>query len=177
MILMLWVNPLTLHANETEDYQQARSWFNQALDERDGALDHAIEQFSQLLNTHSDLPVYRAYLGACKTLKGRDAWMPWDKMRYTEQGLDEIDKALNTLNESHNARLLLGASLRLQTMLIAATTFLNLPDNIFHRHAKGMRILGKMMIDPAYASSSKNFKKAAKKLQTGAAALANRSGA
>ena len=161
MILTLWANPPMLHADETADFQQARIWFNQALYSNEGALKHATKQFTQLLSTNPDHPVYRAFLGACKTLKGREAWMPWDKMRYTELGLDDIDKALNLLDETHDTKLLLGTSLRLQTMLVAATTFLNVPDKIFHRHAKGVRYLGKLMVDPAYASSSETFKQAA----------------
>jgi len=149
-----------LHADETADFQQARVWFNQALDSNENALEHASKQFTQLLSTNPDHPVYRAYLGACKTLKGREAWMPWNKMRYTEQGLDDIDKVLNTLDETHDDRRLLGTSLRLQTLLVAASTFLNLPDKIFHRHTKGVRYLGKIMADPAYASSSETFKQA-----------------
>ena len=141
-------------------FAQAQTLFEQALQEQDGALDQALRQFEALSEQHPENPVYRAYLGACMTLLGRDAWMPWNKMRYTEHGLDKLDQALKTLDERHDNRSLAGTSLRLQTMLIAATTFLNLPEHIFHRHARGARILGKIMHDPKYTSSSAAFKKA-----------------
>jgi len=171
MLLALWATPFTLHADETTDYHQAWAWFDQALDDKDGALEKSITQFSQLHNDNPDHPVYRAYLGACKTLQGRDAWMPWNKMRHTEQGLDQIDKALDSLNPKHDSIKIQGVPLYLETMLVAANTFIQVPDSIFHRHAKGIRLLGKIKIHPAYAKTPDGFKaavqQALKKAQVG----------
>jgi tetratricopeptide (TPR) repeat protein len=160
MLITLWMIPLHLHAAEDAvNFEQARAWFNQALDKKDGALEQATEQFEQLLTANPGHPVYQSYLGACKTLQGRDAWMPWNKMRYSEQGLDQIDKALDSLNNRHDSEKLQGVPLSLQTMLVAAVTFLNMPDNIFHRHARGKRLLKTIIDHPAYALTPEPFKK------------------
>ena len=48
--------------------------------------------------------------------------------------------------------------LDLETMLVAANTFIHIPDNIFHRRAKGVRLLGKIKIHPAHAKTPDGFK-------------------
>jgi len=144
---------------QAETFSKASATFMQALHGQEGALVKAIEQFNQLSRREPDNPVYQAYLGACKTLQAREAWMPWNKMRYAEQGLEIIDRALNKLGPEDDKRTINGASRRLQTLLIAAQTYIGLPDDIFHRRAKGQRILKKMVTMPAFLTASQSFRK------------------
>jgi len=158
MLLSLLIAPHALYADETTDYHQARTWFNQALDGKDDVLDRSMEQFEKLLVAHPENLVYRSYLGACQTLEGRDAWMPWNKIRYTEKGLDTIDKALDALTLKDDELNIEGVSSRLVTMLVAASAFIRVPDHIFHRRAKGKKLLDKIVKHRAYASTPVFFK-------------------
>jgi len=145
------------HATEVS-FAQAHTAFIQALNEKDGALDRATEKFRALLKEHPNHPVYLAYLGACKALEGRSAWLLWNKMRYGEQGLDQIDRALNALRRKHDIEKLQGVPLSLHTMFVAATTFLDMPDEVFHRRDRGKRLLQKIINHPAYALAPDDFK-------------------
>ncbi len=154
----LFLLPWLSHAEEGS-FAQARAVFTQALHEQDGALERATEKFAHLHDSEPDNPVYLAYLGACKTLEGRDAWMPWNKMRYGEEGLEMIDEALSSLEEQDRQSMPDGVSRRFYTKLIAAQTFLHMPDDIFHRRAKGKRLLQNIMKAPMFSATPKSFRK------------------
>jgi len=160
ILLITLATMSTSYADEITDYQQARLSFEQALDDQDGALERAITQFGSLLENHVDNPVYQSYLGACTTLQGRDAWMPWNKMRYAEYGLDKIDKVLSILKYQHISTSLQGVSPYLETMLVAANTFIYVPDRVFHRRSKGKRLLSSIVSHPDYAAMPDDFKSA-----------------
>jgi len=53
--------------------------------------------------------LFLAYQGSSYTLVGRDAWMPWNKIGYTEKGLDMIGKALRMLKPKHDFEKMRGA--------------------------------------------------------------------
>lgn len=151
--------PGDLHADESA-FAQARSVFMQALQEQDGALDRATAQFESLVRSEPGNPVYLAYLGACTALHAREAWMPWSKMHYGEQGLEMIDRALGTAEKKNRETMLDGVPLMLRTQFIAAQTFIDMPDAIFHRRDRGRRLLKKIIRVPEFAVAPASFRQA-----------------
>ncbi|MBI3372545.1 MAG: hypothetical protein HY017_12445 [Betaproteobacteria bacterium] len=123
-------------------------------------VDPTIAAFEALARAEPRNPVYAAYLGSALSLRARDAWMPWNKLKYTEQGLDHIDRALESLKPEHDKLLLRGTPASLETRLVAARTFIKLPDGIFHRRAAGKKLLADLIKHPAYAASPAAFQAA-----------------
>ena len=86
--------------------------------------------------------------------------MPWNKLKYAEQGLDDIDRALNSLKPEHDKQSLRGTPASLETRLVAARTFIKLPDGIFHRRAAGKKLIDALIKHPAFATSPAAFQSA-----------------
>lgn len=93
------------------------------------------------------------YLGSTQTLMGRDAWMPWNKMKYTEQGLATISKGLDLLASQPVA---LDKQARIQGLpesllarSIAASTFTSLPD-MFNHFERGYDLFLDLLDEPSF---------------------------
>jgi hypothetical protein len=122
------------------------------------AVDAAVSAFEALSRAEPANPVPAAYLGSAKSMRAREAWMPWNKIKYAEEGLDQIDRALAMLAPEHDRRLMRGVPESLETKLVAASTFLKLPDDVFHRRAAGRRLLAEVLASPAYPSAPAGFR-------------------
>ncbi|MCE3261428.1 MAG: hypothetical protein K0R43_507 [Pseudoduganella sp.] len=116
------------------------------------ARDASIEAFEKLSTSQPGNPVYLAYQGAGFTLRGRDAMMPWDKLKFTEKGADMIEKALSLLAPEHDTLLLNGTPASIETRLVAANTLLALPD-FMNRRTGGKRALQAALDSPALAQA------------------------
>jgi hypothetical protein len=138
--------------------------FDAALREFDAArvdekrLDAAVAALRALPADPQRQPLQAAYLGSALALQGKAAWMPWSKMKLTEQGLDQLDAALAMLKPEHGAVLVRGVPLALQTRLVAAATFVAVPDGLFHRRADGRKLLAALRADPLLATAPAAFR-------------------
>ena len=141
----------------------AAKTFAQARDGENGRIEPAIAAFETLARAEPAQPLYAAYLGSAISLKARDAWMPWSKMKYSEEGLDHIDRALGTLKPDHDRQLMRGVPVSLETRFVAASTFIKLPDGIFHRRAAGQKLLDELQRNPALAAAPEPFRSAVQK--------------
>jgi hypothetical protein len=139
-------------------FVRALEAFDRARSGDTNATEPAIAAFEALVRIEPQQPVYAAYLGSALTLKGRDAWMPWNKMRYVDQGTDRIDAALAALKPEHERRLLRGVPVSLETRFVAATTFIKIPDAIFHRRADGKKLLAGILRDPELVAAPLDFR-------------------
>ena len=63
-------------------------------------VDTVYAELMQQITTDGNDALSLVYLGSTQTLMGRDAFMPWNKMKYTEQGLATISKGLDLLSAS-----------------------------------------------------------------------------
>ena len=104
------------------------------------------------------LALAAACLGSALALQGKAAWMPWNKMKFTEQGLDQLDSALAMLKPEHGAVMVRGVPVALQTRLVAAATFVAVPDGLFHRRADGRKLLAALRADPLLAAAPAAFR-------------------
>jgi hypothetical protein len=103
-------------------------------------------------------PLLSACLGSALAMQGKAAWMPWNKMKLTEQGLDQLDAALGQLKPEHGTVLVRGVPVALQTRLVAAATFVAVPDGLFHRRADGRKLLATLRADPLLAVAPASFR-------------------
>jgi hypothetical protein len=138
--------------------------FEAALREFDAAradekrVDAAIAALRGLPADPQRQPLQAACLGSALTLQGKAAWMPWSKMKYTEQGLDQLDAALAMLKPEHATVAVRGVPVSLQTRLVAAATFVAVPDGLFHRRADGRKQLAALRADPLLAAAPAAFR-------------------
>lgn len=125
----------------------------------DGAqIGNAIAAFETLMRQAPQEPLYLAYLGSALALKAGAAWMPWTKMKYAEQGLDHLDHALAALSPRDESRSLRGTPVALETRLVAATTFLKVPDDLFHRRAQAGRLIAQVLAYPSLTALPAGFR-------------------
>lgn len=151
-ILALSAAP-ALRAEAPPDFAAAAAVFQKAAANESGATDEAVHRFQQLSATDSPLsPLFLAYLGAAQSLQGRDAWMPWTKMRATERGLNTLEKALRRLEPRHDRELARGTPVSVEVRLVAATTFIAVPS-MFNRYDQGKQALRDAFASPALAAA------------------------
>lgn len=117
------------------------------------AIDGAVEAFESLSRSDPSNPLYGAYLGSATGMKARAAWMPWSKMKYAEQGLDHVDRALRALKPEHDRQLMRGAPVGVETRIVAARMFLKVPDEFFHRRAAGKKLIAEVLAHPQFAAA------------------------
>ncbi len=98
------------------------------------------------------------YLGSTRTLMGRDAFLPWKKMRYSEEGLATIEKGLSLLSSQvtqssqHTAsseEIRNGLPVQMLAMAVAATTYTAMPD-MFNHFERGYDLYLNLLADPQF---------------------------
>jgi hypothetical protein len=139
-------------------FEAAPTHFNRARQGEAEQIDAAIEAFQAAPANPALQPLYSAYLGSAYALKAKAAWMPWKKLKFSEQGLDHIDGALTALRSEHDRLLVQGTPASLMTRMVAAATFVALPDGIFHRRAAGKSLFAEMRRSPLLASAPAGFR-------------------
>ena len=92
------------------------------------------------------------YLGGTETLKGDDAWMPWTQMRYTEDGLARMDKALNMIGEEQWQQQYRYLPQAIYMQATAAVTFTSVPD-FFNYQDQGMQLFKQVLNDQRFLQS------------------------
>jgi hypothetical protein len=141
-------------------FAEAQQIFMRAQQGQEKDVEPAIAAFEALARAEPRNPVYASYLGSAITLKGRDALMPWNRMKYVEEGLDQLDGALAGLKPEHDKELLRGVPVGMEARLVAANTFMRLPDGIFHRRAQGKKLVADLLKQPALAGAPASFRAA-----------------
>lgn len=123
----------------------------------ESALSSALETLSRLAQQEPGNPLLQAYLGSAETMQAKFTLFPWKKMEHCENGLAKIDKALQQLDAGHDKALVRGVPLSLETRLIAANTFLALPD-LFKRSQAGHKQLLALLSSPLLINSPEGFR-------------------
>ncbi len=162
LLLAALVAPLTFAyaQHDAAQFAVALDLYEKARAGESGQVARAIAAFEALAKAEPSQPLYGAYLGSAMALRGRDAWMPWNKIRYTEEGLDRIDQALAALRPEHDRELLRGVPVGLETRLVAGVTYIKLPDGVFHRRAAGVKLIEQLLRHPALAAAPAEFRAA-----------------
>ena len=72
--------------------------YNQAAQGDEEKVESVYEQLQGQIEKQGGDALTLVYLGSTQTLMGRDAFLPWNKMKYVEQGLGTIAKGLDMLS-------------------------------------------------------------------------------
>jgi hypothetical protein len=95
-------------------------------------------------------PVILAYAGSAEALVARDESSPIERMKGVDAGLDRIDLAVRMLGPEHDRPLPGRLPPRVETLLIAASTFLAVPDDVFHRLQEGKAMAQGVIAHPSF---------------------------
>ncbi len=124
--------------------------FIKAVDGDSSALEQSVETLTDLLQKYPHDPLVKVYFGSIYTIQGRDAWMPWNKLSYTEKGMDIMDDAIKQLYpDDEKITDYLSHSVALEVKFVAATTFVQVPD-LFGRFDQGLELMHEISEHPQY---------------------------
>ena len=91
--MLLFVSIIAAAQTSEEVFLNAEATFERGVRGSENDNESASAQFRQLSEADAENPLFLAYYGSTITIKARDAWMPWKKLKLGDQGLDLIDKA------------------------------------------------------------------------------------
>ena len=104
------------------------------------AFEKAFEGYEQWVKESPESPTAQAYYGGVLALKGRDSWMPWNKMKHTEKGLDIMAKAVDLIEKAPAASDGSALAERVDVLSLAGINFTQVPD-MFGRFEEGYGLL------------------------------------
>lgn len=129
--------------------------YNQAANGDKDKVTEVYEQLTQNVASNGADGLSLVYLGSTQTLMGRDAWMPWNKMKHTEQGLATISKGLDLVAANptpiQEQQIRQGLPESLLAKAIAGATFTALPD-MFNHFERGYDLYIELLDEPAFAA-------------------------
>lgn len=152
------LSPALAQGSADPAFAAAVARFDRARQGEESQIDPAIAALQALPASPALQPLQAVYLGSAYTLKGKAAWMPWNKLKLAEQGLDQIDQGLAALGPQHDRQRWQGTPLSLLTRMVAASTFVAVPDGRFHRRAAGGVLLAEIRRSPLLASTPEGFR-------------------
>ncbi|KZX59753.1 hypothetical protein A3712_03245 [Vibrio sp. HI00D65] len=133
LIGLALIAPTLALANPSSDVLDI---YNQAAQGNEDLVEMAYERLNDTLQQDGATPLTLVYLGSTETLMGRDALLPWNRMKYVEKGLSTIDKSLVLLKDEDQP---IHEQPRVQrlpdsylTRAMAAVTYTSLPDMFNH---------------------------------------------
>ncbi len=113
-------------------------YHDQGVAGNDDAVDKGFTCFDKILQIDPSSAIALAYRGSLWTLRARDAWWPFTKMKDVDKGVDEMDKAVDLAPDNISVRLVRGIN------------SVNLPS-MFHRLPVALKDFEHMMSDAKFA--------------------------
>ncbi len=114
------------------------AYHSQGVAGNEDAVDKGFACFDTLLSIEPTNAVALAFQGSLWTLRARDAWWPFTKMKYVDKGIDEMDKAVDLAPEDVSVRLTRGI------------TSVNLPS-MFHRLGTALKDFSFLLESAAFS--------------------------
>ncbi len=155
LLFMLLINHGSVYALETEAYHRMIRLYQQAVAGDADARDDVKVYLEQLSDSEPENALVMVYKGSVMTLEGRDAWMPWNKIKYTEKGMDLMEQALNMRLDSKEVPTYLNHSLALEIKMLCAITFTQVPK-MFGRFEQGLELIDAIVTDKRYQQLSES---------------------
>lgn len=125
--------------------------YNQAAQGDETLVDPLYADLEKLVEQEGATPLTLVYLGSTRTLMGRDAFLPWKKMRYSEEGLATIEKGLSLLSDdaANSQERRNGLPTQMLAIAVAAATYTAMPD-MFNHFERGYDLYLNLLADPQF---------------------------
>lgn len=133
-----------------ERYETAYQLYMEGAQGDKKSTQEALSQFEALVDENTGDPLALVFLGGTRTLLGRDAWMPWNKLSHTEDGLAEMNKALKLLRPEHDEWHFDDLPISIQVKSTAGITYTQVPD-FFGYFEQGYQLLLEISRSPQLA--------------------------
>ncbi len=137
----------------TDRFVRAAQLFEQARAGSTTAVIPAQEAFKDLLQTDASNPLFVAYYGSTFAMRARDGGAPWQKIKWVNAGIDNIDHALALLGPQYDSQKMRGVPISLETRLVAIATYVPLPA-LFNRMSVARQQLVVAMGSAPFATAS-----------------------
>jgi tetratricopeptide (TPR) repeat protein len=85
-----------------------RIYHDEAAQNDSKAVDKGFECFDKALELDPHNALALAYRGSLWTMRGRDAWFPFTKLKHVDHGIDEMDKAADLAPENFTIHMVRG---------------------------------------------------------------------
>lgn len=146
-LLCLGLLALAQSPNYDAELRQVYPLYQSAIEGDKSASRDAERALSELAEHYPNDPVMQLLHGSSQTLRGRDAWLPWNKLSHTEDGLDQMARALRLLTDAHQSHAFEGLPVPTYVRMTAAINFISVPD-MFGRFEHGYDLLQQLSNDP-----------------------------
>jgi len=125
--------------------------YNQAAQGDETLVEPLYADLEKLVEQEGATPLTLVYLGSTRTLMGRDAFLPWKKMRYSEEGLATIEKGLSLLSDdaANSQERRNGLPTQMLAIAVAAATYTAMPD-MFNHFERGYDLYLNLLADPQF---------------------------
>ena len=140
LLIFTWHNTVSAADYTSASFTDAYTDYLEVSDDLGGSAKNVAKAWQSLYDNDSTDPLVLVYLGSSHTMMGRDAMMPWSKLKHSETGLEEMAMALRLLNEDNSNRLFQGMPVYLHVKSIAGITFTQVPE-FFGRQEEGFYLL------------------------------------
>lgn len=131
------------------DFQAAYEAYLSVSNNEGGSAKKLAKRWDTLHRENPNDPLTLVVLGSSHTLMGRDALMPWSKLRHTEKGLEEMALAQRLITAEHDREFFRGMSVTHHVKTTAAIVYSQVPD-FFGRHEDGFYLFEDVLSDPAF---------------------------
>jgi len=150
------IGPAVL-TDTTARFVHAADLFERARAGANDALIPAQDAFRGLLQGDPNNPVYLAYYGSTFALRARDGGAPWQKIKWLNEGIGHIDRALTLLTAQYDGQQMRGVPVSLETRLVAIATYVPLPS-LFNRMDVARQQLATAMSSPQFTGASSELR-------------------
>lgn len=154
LMLIAITFPLCAHASEpkhsstySDTYRHAYQLYLAATAGDTRATRSAFEAFNRLHGESPEEPIALVLLGASQTLQGRDARMIWSRLSYTEEGLENMERALKLVTPNHDDLWFEGLPVSLLVNAVAGIVYVGVPSR-FGRFEPGLQLLSTALNHP-----------------------------
>ena len=141
----------------TARFERAAQLFEQARAGSAAAVGPAQDAFKDLLQTDPSNPLFIAYYGSTFAMRARDGGAPWQKIKWVNDSVNNIDHALSLLGPRDDTKTIRGIPISLETRLVAIATYIPLPA-LFNRMSVARQQLALAMASPTFASASNELR-------------------
>lgn len=135
---------VTDKASDKAQATQAYDLYMIATEGDERAVTDAQALLKPLHPAYANDPIVRAIEGGLLTLQGRAAYLPWNKLSYTNDGLAILAQANEGLTPDHDTLEFAGLPATLQVKAIVGVSFIKVPS-FFGRFDQGYEILKQAM--------------------------------
>jgi hypothetical protein len=141
----------------TTRFLRAAQLFEQARADANVPVDPAEDAFRDLLQSDPSNPLFVAYYGSTLAIRARDGGAPWQKIKWLNESINDIDRALALLGPQYDAQKMRGVPISLETRLIAVATYIPLPA-LFNRMSVARQQLATAMGSAPFATASSELR-------------------